>query len=115
VMERLSVSAITQLPKIAARAKGMLNANRKTLRAFFDSRDDLEAVETEFGTTSFPRVRDVDVEALYSLLTDKYETAVVPGRFFESPQHIRIGMCCEPENFQRGIANLDCALDELRN
>ena len=115
VMERLSVSAITQLPKIAERAKGMLNANRKTLRAFFDSRDDLDAVQTEFGTTSFPRIRDVDVETLYALLIDKYETAVVPGRFFESPQHVRIGMCCEPEKFQRGIANLGRSLDELQN
>ena len=115
VMERLSVSAITQLPKIAARAKAMLNANRKTLRAFFDSRDDLNVVPTEFGTTSFPRICDVDAEALYALLVDEYETAVVPGRFFESPQHIRIGMCCEPEKFQQGIANLGCALDDLRN
>jgi len=114
VMERLSVFAITQLPKIAARAKSILNANRKMLRAFFDSRDDLDAVPTEFGTTSFPLVRNIDVEALCGLLIDKYETAVVPGRFFESPQHIRIGLCCEPANFETGVHRLGAALDELK-
>ena len=51
MMERLSVSAITQLPKIAGRAKSILNANRRTLRAFLESRDDLNAVPAEFGTT----------------------------------------------------------------
>src|SRR5256885_3493122 len=114
VMERLSVLAINQLPKIAGRAKSMLETNRKTLQAFFDSRDDVESVPTQFGTTSFPRLPHVDVKKLYALLINKYETAVVPGRFFESPQHIRIGMCCEPHNFTVGIEGLSRALDELR-
>jgi aspartate/methionine/tyrosine aminotransferase len=114
VMERLSVLAINQLPKIAARAKSMLNANRKTLQKFFKANDDVEVVPTKFGTTSFPRLPRVDVDELCTLLIEKYETAVVPGRFFESPQHIRIGMCCEPKNFQEGIERLGATLDELR-
>jgi len=114
VMERLSLLAITRLQKIGARAKLILETNRKTLRAFFDSRDDVEAVPTEFGTTSFPRLANVDVEKLCTLLIDNYDTAVVPGRFFESPQHIRIGMCCEPQSFEIGIRRLGAALEELR-
>jgi len=114
VMERLSLAAITQLPKIAARAKSMLETNRQTLRKFFQTRNDVDVVPTKFGTTSFPRARSVDVEKLCDLLIEKYETAVVPGKFFESPEHIRIGMCCEPENFNVGIERLGEALDELR-
>lgn len=114
MMEQLSVRAINQLPKIAARAKSMLEANRKTLREFFKTRDDVHVAPTKFGTTSFPRIRNADVEKLCTLLTEKYETAVVPGRFFESPQHIRIGMCCEPENFSAGVERLGKALDELK-
>ena len=113
VMEQLSVKAITQLPKIAARAKSMLETNRQTLRRFFQARDDVDVVPTKFGTTSFPRMRSVDAEKLCALLVEKYETAVVPGKFFESPQHIRIGMCCEPEAFDAGIERLGRALDEL--
>jgi len=115
MMEQLSVLAIEQLPKIAGRAKSMLDTNRKALREFFKARGDVDVVPTKFGTTSFPRLRNVDVEQLCSLLIDKYETAVVPGRFFESPQHIRIGMCCEPNDFSVGIERLGHALDELRN
>jgi len=114
LMDQLSVMAVNQLPKIAGRAKSMLEANRQTMREFLKSRSDVNAAPTKFGTTSFPRIRNVDVEKLCALLTEKYETAVVPGRFFESPQHIRIGMCCEPENFQTGIERLGLALDELK-
>ena len=114
VMERLSVRAIAQLPKITARASIILRTNRKTLNQFWRERPDIEAVHTDFGTTSFPRLRNLDVDKLCSLLMDKYDTAVVPGQFFESPQHIRIGICCEPENFSAGISRLGRALDELR-
>src|SRR5256885_2655841 len=55
VLERLSVSALTQLPKIAARAKSMLETNRQTLQNFFKTRNVVDVVPTKFGTTSFPR------------------------------------------------------------
>ena len=115
VMEQLSVMAISQLTKIAARAKSILETNRRTLADFLRNRDDLEAVSTSFGTTSFPRLSEIDVEKFCDLLTTKYETAVVPGRFFESPQHVRIGLCCEPEDFRTGLERLGQALDSLRN
>lgn len=114
MMEQLSVAAINQLSKISARAKSILDANRKTLREFLKSRDDVDVAPTKFGTTSFPRLRNVDVEKLCSLLIDKYETAVVPGKFFEAPQHIRIGMCCEPDDFSAAVERFGQALDELR-
>jgi aspartate/methionine/tyrosine aminotransferase len=114
MMEQLSVAAINQLPKIAGRAKSMLETNRQALRAFLKTRDDVDVVPTKFGTTSFPRIRNVDVDKLCDLLIDKYETGVVPGSFFESPPHIRVGMCCEPQNFTAGVERLGKALDELR-
>jgi aspartate/methionine/tyrosine aminotransferase len=113
VMERLSVLAIKKLSTIAARAKSMLEANRQTLNNFFETRDDVDVAPAKFGTTSFPRLRNVDVDQLCALLIKKYETAVVPGRFFESPSHIRIGMCCDPELFRSGLERLGKALGEL--
>jgi len=113
-MERMSVVALTKLPKIAARAKNFLESNRATLNQFFDGRADVDVVRTKFGTTSFPRLKNGNVEKLCALLQEKYETTVVPGRFFESPQHIRIGLCCQSEMFVAGIEKLGKALDELR-
>lgn len=113
-MERLSVVALARLEKIAARAKTILETNRATLGQFLDARDDVDVVRTGFGTTSFPRLHNSDVEKLCELLVQKYNTAVVPGHLFESPQHIRIGLCCQPEMFEAGIERLGKALDELR-
>ncbi|MDX6384321.1 MAG: hypothetical protein QOK48_1894 [Blastocatellia bacterium] len=112
--ERLSVVALKKLAKLIDRAKGILNPNRAVLNNFLDSREDLQVVRTESGTTSFPRLLKGRVEDLYSVLHEKYDTAIVPGRFFESPQHFRIGMCAQPELFKEGVQRLSAALDELR-
>ena len=111
--ERLSVVALAKLPKFIARAKRILESNRAVLNEFLDSREELQVVRTESGTTSFPRLLKGRVEDLYTLLHEKYDTAIVPGRFFESPQHFRIGMCAEPELFNEGVKRLGAALDEL--
>jgi len=113
--ETLSVLALTKLPKFIGRAKTILETNRAVLNDFLDSREELKVVRTEQGTTSFPRLLKGQVEDLWSLLNDKYDSAFVPGRFFESPQHLRIGMCAEPELFSEGVKRLSAALDELRS
>ena len=111
--ERLSVVALARLPKFIARAQRILEANRAVLTEFLGSREDLRAVRTESGTTSFPRLLKGRVDDLYTSLHQKYDTAIVPGRFFESPQHFRLGMCAEPELFSEGVQRLGAALDEI--
>ena len=111
--ETLSVLAMRKLPKFIARAKNILESNRAVLNDFIDSREGLAAARSEIGTTCFPRLEKGSVDSLWTLLNDKYETAFVPGRFFESPQHLRIGMCAEPQLFETGISRLGQALDEL--
>ena len=111
--ERLSVFALRKLGKFIARAKNILETNRVVLNDFLESREELKAARSEQGTTSFPRLMKANVDELSDLLHQKYDTAIVPGRFFESPQHLRIGMCAEPELFKSGVQRLGQALDEL--
>jgi aspartate/methionine/tyrosine aminotransferase len=111
--ERLSVVALTKLPKFIDRAKRILETNRAVLNDFLDTREELRAVRTGTGTTSFPRLLEGRVDDLSDALHQKHDTAIVPGRFFESPQHFRIGMCAEPELFKVGVERLGAALDEL--
>lgn len=111
--ERLSVVALAKLPIFIARAKRILQSNRAILNQFLDAREELEVVRSEVGTTLFPKLWNRKVEELSALLHEKYDTAVVPGRFFEMPQHFRIGMCAEPELFSEGVQRLGAALDEL--
>jgi aspartate/methionine/tyrosine aminotransferase len=113
--ETLSVLALGKLPKFVSRAKTILDSNRAGLRDFLDSREELTGVLPEFGTTCFPRLEKGNVEDLWTMLYEKHDTSFVPGRFFEMPQHLRIGMCAEPELFQEGLRHLDAALDEIQS
>ena len=110
--ERLSVVAIEQLEEIGQRAKQLLDRNRQILNEFLDTREDLEVVRPEFGTVMFPRVRSGDSERLCRVLREKYETSVVPGRFFEMPAHFRIGITAETDVFEAGVKRLEKALNE---
>ena len=111
--ERLSVVALEQIDEIGARAKELLDRNRRILNEFLDTREDLEVVRPEFGTVMFPRVRKGSADALCELLREKYETTVVPGRFFEMPEHFRIGITTDTETLQIGLEQLGRALDEV--
>ena len=113
--ERLSLVALKQLPEIAERAKRNLDEHRALLNQFLDGRDDLETVRPSSGSIMFPRVREASCDRLCSLLREKYETSVVPGRFFELPAHFRIGIGGDSETFTEGLDRLGQALDELRN
>jgi aspartate/methionine/tyrosine aminotransferase len=84
------------------------------LNEFLDTREDLEVVRPEFGTVMFPRVRHGTSEQLCRLLREKYETSVVPGKFFGMPQHFRIGLGGDAEMTKEGLRRLAQALDELR-
>jgi aspartate/methionine/tyrosine aminotransferase len=111
--ELLSVIAFDNLHRVAARAKGLLRANRPVLDSFLRSRDDLEALRPEFGTIAFPRLKHGSVDELNRLLRGKYDTSVVPGCYFGMEQHFRIGIGGDPEMTREGFARLASALDEM--
>jgi len=111
--ERLSVVAMQQLDEIGERAKQLLDRNRQILNEFLDTRKDLEVIRPEFGTVMFPRVRQGTSERLCQLLREKYETSVVPGKFFEMPDHFRIGITAETSVVDEGLNRLGKALDEV--
>ena len=113
--ERLSVCAFEQLDRISANAEARLKTNRALLNEFLDTRDDLETVRTDSGTTMFPRVRQGSSEKLCRLLREKYETSVVPGSYFEMPAHFRVGLGGDTAILTAGLQRLGAALNELRS
>jgi hypothetical protein len=110
----LSVIALDNLDRVAARAQKLLHANRPTLNAFLQSRDDLEYFLPQFGTVAFPRVKSGSADTLDRLLREKYETSVVPGSYFDMPQHFRVGIGGDPEMTRAAFDRLGLALDEMR-
>jgi aspartate/methionine/tyrosine aminotransferase len=111
--ERMSVTALRQLPTLRARAHRILDTNRDAWNTFLASRHDLEGWPIEFGNVAFPRLRRGNVDSLCSLLREKYETTVVPGHFFEMPDHFRVGISAPTDTFAEGLQRLGRALDEL--
>ncbi|HUE83973.1 MAG TPA: pyridoxal phosphate-dependent aminotransferase [Pyrinomonadaceae bacterium] len=112
--ERLSVVALRQLDRIRNAARTLLENNHELVNRFLDTRDDLETVRPGLGTIVFPRVSRGSADGLCQLLREKYETSVAPGRFFEMPEHFRLGLGGDSETLVEGLERLGYALDELR-
>jgi aspartate/methionine/tyrosine aminotransferase len=113
--ERISVMAFDHLQNFRARTSALLARNRPLLDSFLDSRPDLQCFRPSAGTIVFPRLERGDPDAFFQLLREKYETSVVPGKFFEMPRHFRLGIGGETEELRAGLERLGAALDEFGN
>jgi aspartate/methionine/tyrosine aminotransferase len=108
--ELLGVAAFQHLDLLRERARRIVEADRKLLRDFLEQQSALSAVETEWGTTSFPRLANGNAEAFLERLRKEFDTSVVPGRFFEMREHFRIGMGVNTEMFAGGLNCISRAL-----
>ena len=111
VAERLSLTAFEHIDRLKARARQILAENLSIVRTMAQSHPRLEWLEPAAGTTAFPRVRDVgDTSDLVERLIRDHHTIVVPGRFFQAPQHIRIAFGGKSEMIHEAMTRLDRAL-----
>lgn len=113
VTERLSCLALARLEEVDEGVPALLAHNRALANAFFASRDDLECAPMTGGITAFPRLIRRDVDALNLLLRERYDTSIVPGRFFGAPHHFRMGIGGPTEIVESGLERMAAALDAL--
>jgi aspartate/methionine/tyrosine aminotransferase len=111
--EYLSVVAFHELDRLAARARSLLDSNRRLLHEFMRSCPQLELAPPDYGTCVFPQMKSGDADRLFELLHNRYDTDVVPGRFFEKPDHFRIGIGGDSRVLAEGLQRLQNALKEL--
>jgi aspartate/methionine/tyrosine aminotransferase len=109
--ELLSVAAFEQLSAIRERARRIVEADRSVLRDFLARHTEVSAPHTDWGTTAFLRLRNGGVDDFLTRLRSEYETSAVPGRFFEMPDHFRIGMGVNSEMFAEGLRRIGIALE----
>lgn len=112
--ELLSVIAFRHLDEVANSSKTLLQNNLALLHRFLDSQPLLQSIKPEYGTIVFPKLLEGNVDTLCALLREKYETTVVPGRFFEMPQHFRIAVGGETPVVAEGLTRLGKALEDLK-
>ena len=110
--ERLACIAFEHIDEVIGDTPAMLAHNRDLWNSFVAARGDLACLPAEHGITAFPRWGG-DTERLNALLTSKYDTAVVPGRWFEMPEHFRVGFYLPAADFGEALDRLGAALDEL--
>jgi aspartate/methionine/tyrosine aminotransferase len=108
--ELLSVVAFQHLPTIRERARKIVDADRVLLNDFLSQQARVSAARTQFGTTSFLRLKNGDAELFLQRLRTEYETSAVPGRFFGMPNHFRVGMGVNTEMFGEGLRRIALAL-----
>ena len=106
--ELLSVIAFQHLDKIRERARAVVEADRALLAKFLAEHEAhaFSAVRTEYGTTSFPRLKQGNVDEFLARLRQEHDTSAVPGRFFGMPDYFRIGMGVNTEMFGEGLCRI---------
>ncbi|MCX6549704.1 MAG: aminotransferase class I/II-fold pyridoxal phosphate-dependent enzyme [Acidobacteria bacterium] len=110
--ERAAAAAFEHLPALAARARGILEPNFALFERFIAAQPALEWVRPDGGTVAFPRLKGVaSADAFVARLFNEFETAVVPGRFFEAPAHMRIALGIDGGVLARGLEAIARALE----
>lgn len=112
--DTLAVAAFRQLDRLAARTRAMIEPNIKLVHQFLREHEDLlECVVPPRSMIVFPRLKHQDdAEPLHDQLRE-LETSIVPGKFFESPRHFRLGFAVKPEDVEIGLQNLSRVLRRL--
>jgi aspartate/methionine/tyrosine aminotransferase len=109
--ELLSFAAFQHLNLLRETARRIVETDRKLLRDFLMQQSAISAVWTEWGTTSFVSLRDRNVDEFLERLHTEFDTSAVPGRFFEMPDHFRVGMGVNTEMFAEGLSRIGRALN----
>lgn len=112
--ERLACIAFDRIEEVIGDNPSILERNRRLFNKLLGTRDDLTCPPAIHGITAFPRWAGGDTERLDRHLRDRYETAVVSGRWFEMPDHFRIGFGLPTDDFHEALGRLASALDDLR-
>jgi aspartate/methionine/tyrosine aminotransferase len=112
--ERLACIAFDRLDEIIGDTPALLERNRSLFNAFAASRSDLDCTAAEHGITAFPHWTGGDTQALDDRLREQYDTSVVPGHWFEMPDHFRVGFSLRTDDFEEALIRLGHALDDLK-
>jgi aspartate/methionine/tyrosine aminotransferase len=112
--DRLALAAFGHLPRLEARTRAIIEPNQRLIRDFIAAHDgQLECLIPERSMTVFPRLRNhSDSGPLHDRLRE-FKTSIVPGRFFEMPDHFRLGFAIRTPDVEIGLGHLSAVLREI--
>lgn len=112
--DSLAVAAFRRLDVVAARTRALILPNYRHVAEFLAEHSEvLEYVLPPCSMIVFPRLKHhASSDTLHDLLRT-LETSIVPGRFFESPRHFRLGFAVKTEDVATGLEHLSWALRQI--
>lgn len=111
--EQISAKIFDKIDSIREKNKETLERNISMIASFITGEEKLSWVEPAGGVVCFPKVEaGLSGDELASLLLERHDTSVVPGSFFEDPQHFRIGFGVRPDTLARGLENIKKVLKD---
>jgi aspartate/methionine/tyrosine aminotransferase len=109
--ETTSVVAFQHLERFQKRTQSILAANRPLMDQFMAAHQAaLDWAPPDAGPVCFPRLRSGSADDFCARLRAEYDVGVIPGRFFEMPDHFRIGFGGPTEDLRAGLERLSEAL-----
>lgn len=114
--EKIALHALKNLDEIRAYHAPRLKQNLALMRDFMRNESRLSWVEPDGGIVCFPRLEMGPESGPFCRhLRDRYDTAVVPGRFFGAPRHFRLAYGVKTEILEQGLENISRALRDMGN
>jgi aspartate/methionine/tyrosine aminotransferase len=109
--EHLAVVAFRNLEALARRTRSILDPNIALVHEFLhEHREYLDCVVPPRSMMVFPKLlKESDSQALHDRLRVS-DTSIVPGVYFESPRHFRLGFAVRNEDVRAGLDHLSNAL-----
>jgi len=112
IAEQIGAALFAQLKEIAKIHQGYLLENKRRFRSFLDNYNLLQCLMPDAGMIAFPALMGIDSSHEFvTLALKKFDIALVPGRFFESPAHFRIAWGLPTKEFTKALERLKNALD----
>jgi len=108
----LAERALEHADELAAAARERVAVNHDLLADFVADRDDVDGPVFPDATYAFLDPHGVDGSTVAEAAL-KRDLLVVPGRFFEDEDRIRVSLGCDPERMRAALKVLDETLDEV--
>lgn len=113
IAEQISSFAFQKLDSIGKQLKPLLAENLKLMDDFIKTHQSLEWVKPDGGIIAFPRLHSDKADIFADALFSKHDISVVPGRFFEMPEHFRIAWGVPRELFKKALIKLHKGIESL--
>ena len=114
ISEHIALHALDRLDEIQAYHQPRIEENTALMKDFMRSEKGLAWIEPDGGIVCFPRLEiETDGDRFCTYLRDRYDTALVPGCFFEAPRSFRLAFGAKSDILKRGLDHISSALREL--